>query len=237
MPRKKQKSKKNPERSKKSPKINTLPPPIVSIKASQKEEDPIPVRLGAKLYARTGFQWAWKGLVVLSVVSGLIGLWLEARQDISIDPYVSLDSDEAFQQQFTIKNDGPLAIYDVYYTCSITSAWRKDGRPVMNLPPYVIITMFPILKPHIPTFHWKDKTNTDCDFIARSGQELGAANIEIEVMYKGSKWGWESHRTQKFTGRRDVAGAFHWIYGSPDIGPFDEQLPGRPQKTVILQPF
>lgn len=53
----------------------------------------------------------------LGVLVALLTLFwavLEFRQDVSVVPYISFDSAEAFQQQFTITNNGPFDIYDVH---------------------------------------------------------------------------------------------------------------------------
>src|SRR5882724_4221799 len=55
----------------------------------------------------------------VSTIATLFWCVQQFRQELLVDPYVSYDSKEAFQQQFTITNNGPFAIYDVHYSCAV----------------------------------------------------------------------------------------------------------------------
>lgn len=98
-------------------------------------------------------------------------------------PYISYDAREAFQQQLTITNNGPFAIYDVHYTCAVLEIRLNDG-PSGGWSYTAVYVMFPVVKPWIKTLRWKERTNTDCDFISRFGPDLKSVDIEIDVTYK-----------------------------------------------------
>jgi hypothetical protein len=146
----------------------------------------------------------WKVAIGLGGIVGTIAslFWAvqQFRQELLVDPYISYDSKEAFQQQFTITNNGPFAVYDVHYLCAVSQIRLNDGS-FGAWPDNAMYVMFPVLKPHV-TLRWKERANTECDFIARFGTDLKAANIEIIVRYK--RWLRDTQIEQgwKFTGKR-----------------------------------
>jgi len=175
----------------------------------------------------------------LGLVLAILGAVLSMRQAISVDPYKSYDSKEAFQQQFTITNNGPFAIYNVHYTCAVSGVKLNDdsfsGFPDWFGQVRVIWVMVPI-KPNLPVLDWMEKTNTECDFIGRFGPKLKSANVEIDVSYR--RWLRKSEIVTiggRFSGQRDSEGNFVWVYGSNAISPI-KTIPGIPipPKTVTL---
>src|SRR5882672_989916 len=187
----------------------------------------------------------WKLTIGLAGIVGTIAtlFWAvqQFRQELLVDPYVSYDSREAFQQQFTITNNGPFAIYNVHYTCAVTAIKLNDGSsggfPDWIGKTRVIYVMMPI-KPNILTLRWKEKTNTDCDFIARFGRELKSANVEIDVAYK--RWLRQDEAEAiggRFSGKRDSAGNFLWVYGSNAPSPLEPPPANSPQSAVVVIPF
>jgi len=177
----------------------------------------------------------------VSTIATLFWCVQQFRQELLVDPYVSYDSKEAFQQQFTITNNGPFAIYDVHYSCAVTAIMLTDGT-AGGFPDWVgktrvIYVMMP-LKPNTPALRWKEKTNTDCDFISRFGSTLSSANIEIDVGYK--RWpGMKEIEAigGRFSGKRDSEGNFLWVYGSNAPSPFEPSPADSKQNAVVLIPF
>src|SRR5882724_3932347 len=109
--------------------INTEPdttPPISSTRLSRLVQS---LFQGPAWFRRLGLIWrlAIGFLGVCGTVATLFWAVLQFRQELSVDPYASYDSKEAFQQQFTIMNNGPLPIYDVHYTCAVTGITLNDG--------------------------------------------------------------------------------------------------------------
>jgi hypothetical protein len=181
-----------------------------------------------------------EGLGVFGLLLGIFWGVVALRQDILVEPYLSFDPKEAFQQQFTITNNGPFDVYDIHYTCAVTSIRLNDGTsggfPDWIRDIRVVYVMFPVTKPPIKTFHWKQKTNTECDFIGRFGTQLKSANIEIDVAYK--RWLRNSEIETiggKFSGKRDTAGNFQWVYGSDSPSPLEP--PTTKKATVVIIPF
>ncbi len=178
-------------------------------------------------------QLFWKLLIgflaLVSTVATLYWSLFEFRQDISVDPYISYDSTDPFNQRFSITNNGPFSIYDVRYACAVT---YLEAVPPMLFDSRAVIVMMPTANP-IPVLHWKEKSSTDCDFVSRLGPNLTTVHIEIEVLYR--RWpfpgnirglGW------KFSAKRDNAGKFAWDYGSKDTGIFEGK-----ERALILMPF
>jgi hypothetical protein len=98
--------------------------------------------------------------------------------------------------------------------------------------PRAEIVMMPTANP-IPVLRWKEKTSTDCDFIARLGPNLRTVHIEIEVLYRRWPGPWTIRGPGwKFSAKRDNAGKFVWDYGSKDNGIFEGT--GR---VLVLMPF
>lgn len=177
-------------------------------------------------------------LEILGIFGLFVGIFwglVAFRQEISIEPYVSYDSKEVFQQQFTVTNNGPFNIYEAHYVCAVTKIRLNDGSSG-GWPDTVIYAMFPVNKPFV-TLHWKERMNTECDFITHFGQSLKSVNIEIIARYK--RWmGWEIvERGQRFTGKRDSTGNFQWVYGSDSPSSLEPPIPGSPLKTQIVIPF
>jgi hypothetical protein len=180
-----------------------------------------------------GLRPFWKRLIELVAIAsavatlywGLVGF----RQDISVDPYVSYDSSDAFNERFSIINNGPFSIYDVRYACAVT---YLEALPPMISDSRAVTVMMPTASP-IPVIHWKEKSSTDCDYIARLGPNLTKVHIEIEVLYRRWFYPWSIHGPGwKFSAKRDTAGKFDWDYGSKDDGIFEGK--GR---VLILMPF
>jgi hypothetical protein len=198
---------------------------------------------GSAWFQRLGLLWKLAiGLLgFVGTIGGLFWAWQQFRQELSVDPYISYDSKEAFQQQFTIANNGPFAIYDVHYTCAVTGIRLTDGSsggfPDWVRKTRVVYVMMPI-KPHLPILPWKGKTNTECDFMARFGPNLESADIEIDVAYK--RW---LHKNEveaiggRFSGKRDSAGNFLWVYGSNAPSPLEPPPADWAQNAVVLIPF
>jgi hypothetical protein len=180
-------------------------------------------------------------LTLVGTVATLFWAWQQFRQELLVDPYISYDSREAFQQQFAITNNGPFAIYEVHYTCAVTAIRLNDGSsggfPDQVGKARIVYVMMPI-KPNVPTLRWKEKTNTDCDFISRFGSDLKSVNIEIDIAYK--RWLRPTEIEAiggRFTGRRDAAGNFVWVYGSNAPSPLEAQPTNAPPITLIVIPF
>jgi hypothetical protein len=179
------------------------------------------------------------GLGLVATALGLFQAVFFFRQEIAVDPSTTYDSKEAFQQQFTITNNGPFDVYGLRYTCAVSSIRLKDGSPG-GFPDYtngyrVIYVMFPVRKPFLKVFRWKERTSTDCDFITRFGPQLESANIEIDLTYR--RWmGYADIETigGRFTGRRDVSGNFQWVYGSNSPSPMETP---NEKSTLVVIPF
>jgi hypothetical protein len=143
------------------------------------------------------------------------------RTDISVDPRASYDDSDPFSERFTITNNGP--IHFATFITLVPSLRRKQmTRKSIRLSNESSTVMIPFT-PNIPKIEFKEKTSTDCDFILKFGPELKSVRIFINVFYR--LWSWKREfRTSgyKFSARRDATGRFLWDYGSPDIGPFDE---------------
>ena len=186
----------------------------------------------------------WKLLIELVGIVGTIAtiFWAvqQFRQEMLVEPYVSYDQKEAFQQQFTVTNNGPFAIYDVHYSCAVTAVGMNDGSP-NPFPDFIngvmILRVMIPFKSNIPILRWKEKTNTDCDFIGWFGSELKSANIEIDVNYK--RWP-EKKETEtiggRFSGKRDAAGKFVWVYGSNSPSPL-ERPPANQKNAIVVISF
>jgi hypothetical protein len=173
---------------------------------------------------------AFVGLLatVLTVVYGV----LAARQEITVDPSVSYDQSDPFNQRFQITNNGPLSTYDVHYVCSVTSIQINDTHySALNS----LITVMIPLEYYKSELRWKEKVSGNCDFLAGFGSALESVNMEITVFYKRWLWPYELHVSGwKFSGKRDTTGKFIWDYGSPDVGPFENE---KPRKLVFLQVY
>lgn len=164
---------------------------------------------------------------------------LDARESISIEPFASRDSNEAFQQQFSIMNNGPLAISNVQFACAITSITPREGIPLSTselLLKDAIMFMVPIMKPML-ALGSREKTNIDCDYLYREGLNVARATIEIEVAFKLTPDGDQLHVRQAFSGRRDSVDHFQWTYGSPIPSPLEGVPSEVPQRTVMVVPF
>ena len=176
----------------------------------------------------------WKILIaslgIVGTVATLAYGLLGARQEITIDPYISYDPSEVFSQRFVITNNGPLSIYEVHYVCSVTFLDTADPKTNSIQNSYITA--------HIAEMHWKEKTSTDCDFLARFGTTLTSARIEIAVFYKRWLWPYELHSPgSKFSARRDVNWKVVWDYGSPDMGPFDREFADKSSRDVVFVTF
>lgn len=175
----------------------------------------------------------WKLLIgllaIASTLATLYWAYFEFRQDIAVDPYISYDSSDPFNQRFSITNNGPFSIYDVRYACAVT---YLEAVPPIPFDSRAMTVMMPTASP-VPVLRWKGKSSTDCDFISRFGPNLTTVRIEIEVLYHRWPYPWSIHGPGwKFSAKRDSAGKFIWDYGSKDEGIFEGK--GR---VLILMPF
>lgn len=201
-------------------------------------QQPAPNSLIIKAIRRLRARWHhlrlfWKFLIgFLALASTLATLYwglFEFRQDISVDPYISYDSSDPFNQRFSITNNGPFSIYNVRYACAVT---YLEAVPSIGFDSRAVIVMMPTANP-VPVLHWKEKSSTDCDFIARLGPNLTTVHIEIEVLYRRWFYPWNIHGPGwKFSAKRDNAGKFAWDYGSKDAGIFEEK-----KRVLLLMPF
>jgi pimeloyl-ACP methyl ester carboxylesterase len=137
----------------------------------------------------------------------------EARS-VTVEPFVSLDKTEAFQQQFTVTNSSSDNLYGVHYACTVQSIVLVGGKPDPVLATGAAMMMLPYMKP-IERLNPMGKTTIDCDYLVRYGAELLSANIEIDVAFRIDPHGNEMFNTQAFSGRRAADGSFIWTYGSP----------------------
>jgi hypothetical protein len=167
-----------------------------------------------------------------SIVATVFWGYFQFRQDISVAPSPSSrDPSDPFSQRFSIKNEGPFSIYDVKYACAVTYLETTDPR-LNGLNRAFTSVMVPAA-PHIPILVWHETTSTDCDFIARFGNDLVAVRIEIEVFYRRPLFPWTIHGPGwKFSARRNVDGKFIWDPGSPDGGIFQDE-----KRPVVFIPF
>jgi len=235
-----QKKRKNNQKRKETPKTATqLFPKAMQqsqhTQASQKAAPLPPVqRLGMRISRPIAFFWG--GVVGLSVIVSLLLSVLYFRQEIAVDPGFSYSPSDPFSQRFVITNNGPFAIHEVHYTCAVT--FLATGNPQADA---VSNSYVPVMVPvtgHIPAIRWKEKTSTDCDFIARFGPELQSLRIDINVFYKRKFWFQNLHTLgAKFTARRDITGRFSWDYGSPDEGPFDGDYNPDINRGIVFVPF
>jgi hypothetical protein len=146
-----------------------------------------------------------------------------SRQNISVVPDVSLDSQEAFQQQFAITNNGPLDVTDVHFACAVSSLVLNGGKPsplmLEGMLDHKIIGPFYFMIPVMKSISLalSERTTADCDFIARDGSNLDSANIEIIVAYKTTESREELYSSHRFSLRRDINGQVRWTNGSSDV--------------------
>lgn len=221
-----------PETTKQTPKIPAEIPTTVGPKISGS-----PSRQWIRLLSVGGlWSWGWNVIVACSVLLGICWGVLQFRQHISVDPYVSYDASDSFRQRFTITNDGPFAIHDFHYVCSIMRIQTDDPENDRTFN-QTITVMLPPTYPN-RSLEQKEKIGTDCDFILKLGQDLKSADVAIYVFYKLYPWPLEirtlSHR---FSSKRDASGRFVWDYGSSELGPFDQDSDSSDHRSLLLVPF
>jgi hypothetical protein len=178
---------------------------------------------------------------IISVIVSIIGIvsliptFLYFRQDISVEPGVSYDSHDPFDQRFAISNNGPLSIDEVHYTCAVT--FLNTGHPETDKTDNQLIPVMVPIENHIAVIRWKEKTSTMCDFIARFGPDLQVVRVAIDVFYRTKWWPWERKSSYKFSARRDDSGRFLWDYGSPDRDPMDAGYNPDSSRPIVFLPF
>jgi hypothetical protein len=83
-----------------------------------------------------------------------------------------------------------------------------------------------------------EKTTIDCDYIARPGVDLIAAEIELEAAFKVKGNKEEIQKRFKFFARRDSMGTFQWTEGASEHSPFEQMATGEKRETVVdIIPF
>ena len=177
-------------------------------------------------------------VAIIGLVASLLGIYSYVKPQVSFDPTVLYDPQNALSEQFGVTNNGSHTIFKIFFTCSLTSLQLTSGQNL--IPNDEIISLFPITN-DIAVLLPGQKTNVDCSFNSKLGHNLEAANIELEVFFKITPFdiwpfnlAW--HESQKFSGIRisNQSNDFVWNYGSPDAGIFEKPYDGKKRNTVII---
>jgi len=144
----------------------------------------------------------WDGVVVTSVLLGLLLNIAQLHFNIAVDPSATFDPKLISQQGFTVANNGPLALYHVHYSCRFTVTMPKRAvlQPV-DLPMSSEVARLPV-GGH-DTIHCTDA-------VTLAANE--AAVLQVDVVFRPPFWPFRVTDTRSFGFAHDKNGDIKVLY-------------------------
>jgi hypothetical protein len=146
-------------------------------------------------------------ITLLGIVSSVIAIYGLLSSRVTVSPSSPLMPQDPFSTMFTISNDGPLAIYDVYASCHVNVV---RGVSVGEL--HMEGDGGEINYKEAEEIDSGDKINLSCfkDQVEASKPWL-SGDVDINVSYRPSFYPGHQERKARFIGERGADGGLHWF--------------------------
>jgi hypothetical protein len=154
-----------------------------------------------------------------SLIFGLLWGFVQFRNDISIEPYSSLNPKLPFETRFAVTNQGPFTIYSLYYSCTVGYVHTSKGYLTANRRHTKWIIAVPEEKTELIPKAAKWSVHCDATNIFKNQQDIDQADLQIEVWYRPSFWPFHIIRGEAFIMKRDSSGNAQWIYLGQAMSP------------------
>jgi hypothetical protein len=149
-------------------------------------------------------RWAWALVVAMAVI---IGLWVEGRPVLHVDPFREFDPATPFSERFKVSNDGNLEIHNVKFYCHTVNV-------VAALDQSFIDNQFDAQPSRIDTLTAPGSTTIYCPFeesVANNGHYT-QAQIAFRITFHHLMYPWGTQRCFQFLGVLDSDNRVQWTY-------------------------